>query len=156
MIAVAYVYPTGRMNNAPRLGYFLFSDHGGQTVVSWKLRGLTPGYHGVHVHVRGDCRPGPDDTGKIIPAGAAGPHYDPANTKTHRGPLGAGHLGDLPRILADAAGVSESWSYAPRLSVRDIVGRSVIVHEGGDTYSDQPKLGGGGARIGCGIIQIMV
>jgi Cu-Zn family superoxide dismutase len=28
-----------------------------------------------------------------------------------------------------------------------------MIHEGGDNYSDQPKpLGGGGARIACGVI----
>jgi Cu-Zn family superoxide dismutase len=28
----------------------------------------------------------------------------------------------------------------------------LIVHEGGDTYSDNPQLGGGGGRIVCGVV----
>ena len=156
MIAVAYIFPTGQINQTSRLGYFLFSDHGGQTVVSWKLEGLTPGYHGAHVHERGDCRSGPDDAGKIIPGGAAGPHYDPEHPKRHAGPHGQGHRGDLPRVLVGPDGRAASWSFLPRLTVREILGRSVIVHEGGDTYSDTPKLGGGGARIACGVIQLMI
>ena len=33
-------------------------------------------------------------------------------------------------------------------------GKSVIIHAGGDNYSDQPQpLGGGGARIACGVIE---
>ncbi len=34
--------------------------------------------------------------GKAVAAGAAGGHYDPQHTGKHEGPLGAGHLGDLP------------------------------------------------------------
>jgi Cu-Zn family superoxide dismutase len=40
---------------------------------------------------------------------------------------------------------------APRLSTADLRGRALIVHAGGDTYRDVPPLGGGGARIACGI-----
>ena len=33
-------------------------------------------------------------------------------------------------------------------------GKSVMIHGGGDNYSDQPApLGGGGARIACGVIE---
>ena len=33
-------------------------------------------------------------------------------------------------------------------------GKSVVIHIGGDNYSDQPQpLGGGGARIACGVIE---
>jgi Cu-Zn family superoxide dismutase len=43
---------------------------------------------------------------------------------------------------------------APRLKVADIKGRSLMIHAGGDNYSDLPvKLGGGGARIACGVIR---
>ena len=36
---------------------------------------------------------------------------------------------------------------APRLSMEDMPGRSLMIHAGGDTYADEPHLGGGGARI---------
>jgi superoxide dismutase, Cu-Zn family len=43
--------------------------------------------------------------------------------------------------------------HALHLSVNDVRGRSFVVHEGGDNFSDQPKpLGGGGARIACGTV----
>lgn len=30
-----------------------------------------------------------------------------------------------------------------------------MVHEGGDNYSDDPKpLGGGGARVACGVVGV--
>ena len=35
-----------------------------------------------------------------------------------------------------------------------IRGKALMIHAGGDNYSDQPApLGGGGARIACGIIE---
>jgi len=40
----------------------------------------------------------------------------------------------------------------PHLTVADVKGRSIMIHAGGDNYSDQPApLGGGGARIACGV-----
>ncbi|HAQ86214.1 MAG TPA: superoxide dismutase [Cu-Zn] SodC1, partial [Pseudomonas sp.] len=44
---------------------------------------------------------------------------------------------------------------APRLkSLGDLKGHALMVHEGGDNYSDEPKpLGGGGARVACGVIE---
>jgi Cu/Zn superoxide dismutase len=41
---------------------------------------------------------------------------------------------------------------APHLTVADVKGRSIVIHAGGDNYSDQPApLGGGGARIARGV-----
>ena len=43
---------------------------------------------------------------------------------------------------------------APQLRVKDVRGRSLIIHAGEDNYSDQPEpLGGGGTRIACGVIE---
>jgi Cu-Zn family superoxide dismutase len=43
---------------------------------------------------------------------------------------------------------------APRLKISDIKSRALIIHVGGDNYSDDPALlGGGGARIACGAIK---
>jgi Cu-Zn family superoxide dismutase len=44
---------------------------------------------------------------------------------------------------------------APRLKkLEDVKGRALMIHAGGDNYSDTPaKLGGGGARMACGLIE---
>ena len=43
---------------------------------------------------------------------------------------------------------------APRIKLSEIKGRSLMIHAGGDNYSDDPKpLGGGGARVACGVIE---
>ena len=83
---------------------------------------------------------------------AAGGHYDPANTGKHLGPLGEGHKGDLPALTVDSDGRATKDVVAPHLKVSDVKGHSIMIHAGGDNYSDQPApLGGGGARIACGV-----
>ena len=48
--------------------------------------------------------------------------------------------------------LARTRAYAPRLRVSDLSGKALMIHAGGDTYSDTPNLGGGGARIACGVI----
>jgi Cu-Zn family superoxide dismutase len=43
---------------------------------------------------------------------------------------------------------------APRLNLDDMSGRSLMIHAGGDNYSDDPELlGGGGGRMACGVVE---
>jgi len=122
------------------------------TLFTPNLSGLTPGVHGFHVHEHPNCAP-MDKDGKPVPSLGAGGHYDPAKTGKHLGPYGDGHLGDLPPLVVDAQGKSTLPVLAPRLKITDVKGRSLMVHAGGDNFSDQPEpLGGGGLRIGCGVV----
>jgi Cu-Zn family superoxide dismutase len=117
------------------------------------LRGLPPGARGFHVHEHPDCGPREKD-GKMVAALAAGGHYDPAKTGRHEGPKGKGHLGDLPALQVGPDGRATQAVIAPRLKVADLKGRSIMIHEGGDNYADQPApLGGGGGRIACGVVK---
>jgi len=117
------------------------------------LSGFTPGLHGFHVHENADCGPKRKD-GKMVPGLAAGGHYDPAGSGRHGGPYGNGHLGDLPPLYVDGNGASTQPILAPRLKVADLKGRSLMIHAGGDNFSDHPEaLGGGGPRKACGIVQ---
>lgn len=116
------------------------------------LSGLPPGLHGFHVHENPSCAPGSQD-GKSVAALAAGGHLDPHGTKKHGEPWGDGHLGDLPALYVSEDGKAKNPVLAPRLRLADIKGRSLMIHAGGDTHSDHPeKLGGGGARVACGVI----
>jgi Cu-Zn family superoxide dismutase len=120
-------------------------------VLTPQLSELTPGLHGFHVHDKPDCSHAMKD-GKAVPALAAGGHFDPAATGKHEGPYGNGHLGDLPALYVSADGKATLPVVAPRLKVADIKGRSLMIHAGDDNYSDTPApLGGGGARVACGI-----
>ncbi len=117
------------------------------------LKGLTPGLHGFHVHEKGSCQCSEKD-GKMVAGLAAGGHYDPAGTGKHLGPYADGHLGDLPPLYVAADGTATLMLLAPRLKVADLKGRALMIHAGGDNFSDQPAaLGGGGARVACGVTE---
>jgi len=117
---------------------------------------LPPGGHGIHVHQNPSCDPGEKD-GAMVAGLAAGGHYDPANTGKHMGPSGDGHLGDLPILYVDVDDqgmtATSHTLVAPRLKLADVRGRSIMIHAGSDNFRDEPKpLGGGGARLACGVI----
>jgi Cu-Zn family superoxide dismutase len=114
------------------------------------VTGISAGKHGFHLHEKGDCGVASKD-GAPVAGLAAGPHYDPAATKSHKGPAGMGHQGDLPVLTATAKGISQTVT-APRLKLGDVQGRSLVIHEGGDNYSDTPENGGGKGRIACGVV----
>ncbi len=117
------------------------------------LKGLPPGPRGFHVHQNPNCGPG-QNNGQTAAGFAAGGHLDPASSGKHLGPQGAGHLGDLPALVVNASGVANQPVAAPRLTLKDVQGRALMIHEGGDNYSDEPKpLGGGAGRIACGIVK---
>ncbi|KAF1045977.1 MAG: Superoxide dismutase [Cu-Zn] 1 [Herbaspirillum frisingense] len=118
------------------------------------LSGLPSGIHGFHIHQNPSCDPLNKD-GKMEPALAAGGHWDPQKTNKHAGPYGDGHLGDLPALYATAEGKAEYPVLAPRLkTLAEIRGHALMVHVGADNHADHPApLGGGGARLACGVIQ---
>jgi Cu-Zn family superoxide dismutase len=123
------------------------------TILTPSLTGLSPGLHGFHVHQNPSCEPG-DKGGKKVPGLSAGGHYDPTGAGSHEGPYKNGHLGDLPALYVDTDGKATHPVLAPRLKVSDLKGRALIIHAGGDNYSDHPKkLGGGGARVACGVLK---
>nr|WP_314637218.1 superoxide dismutase [Cu-Zn] SodC [uncultured Janthinobacterium sp.] len=118
------------------------------------LKGLPAGTHGFHLHEKPSCDASVTD-GKPTPAGAAGGHWDPAKTAAHKGPYDAsGHKGDLPAIYVGADGTATYPVLAPRLKADEFKGHALMVHVGGDNHSDHPeKLGGGGARMACGVVK---
>ena len=56
-------------------------------------------------------------------------------------------------MTAYTTGTSTQPLVASRLTMEEFYGRALVIHAGGDNYSDFPDpLGGGGARIACGVI----
>lgn len=134
------------------IGTLLLFDTPAGLQVQPALVGLPPGDRGFHVHVNPNCGPGAGPNGQPAAGMAAGGHYDPANTGKHLGPSGEGHKGDMPVLTVDANGNATKAVGVPHLTVADVRSRSIMIHTGGDNYSDQPApLGGGGARIACGV-----
>ncbi len=116
------------------------------------LNGLPPGLHGFHVHENASCASS-EANGAVVPAGAAGGHLDPLGAKHHGEPWGDGHLGDLPPLYVAADGTAANPVLAPRLKLADVQHHALMVHAGGDNHADHPAaLGGGGARVACGVI----
>ena len=124
------------------VGAVFFLDTPDGLLITPNLTKLPTGLHGFHLHQHANCA----DHGT-----SAGAHYDPGNTNSHKGPYGAGHLGDLPVLYVDSAGKANTPTLAPHLKTSDLRGLALMIHAGGDNYSDNPALGGGGARIACGV-----
>lgn len=133
------------------VGTFTLQDSPVGLIIQTNLNHLPIGPHGFHIHEKGSCEPAEKD-GKMVAALAAGGHYNPTQVAHHGTPM-TGHLGDLPVLHVNSAGQSQLKLIAPRLKLADIQGHAMMIHAGGDNYSDQPKpLGGGGDRIACGVI----
>lgn len=116
------------------------------------LKDLPAGDHGFHVHQNPSCDSLKKD-GISVAGLAAGGHFDPKNTGKHEGFMGDGHKGDLPVLTVNPNGEADLAVTVPHLKEADLYGRSIVIHAGGDNYSDTPlPLGGGGARIACGVI----
>ncbi len=131
-----------------KIGTITFRETRNGLLITPELTNLPSGIHGFHIHQHASC----EDHGMS----AAG-HFDPQNTNKHLGPYNNnGHLGDLPALYVDKDGKTQNLAMlAPRIkSIDTIKNHAIMIHAGGDNYSDTPeKLGGGGARIGCGVIQ---
>ncbi len=133
------------------LGALTLEDTPQGLKITSQLVGLPPGPHGMHIHANPSCGAA-DLNGQKTAGLAAGGHFDPAATGKHLGPAGAGHKGDLPVLTVAADGKANTVLTAPHLTVADAKGHAIVIHAGGDNFSDQPApLGGGGGRIACGI-----
>lgn len=95
------------------------------------------GFYAFHIHERGNC------SGDFSEAGG---HYNPGGV---RHPL---HAGDFPMLLATRSGQAWLSFVTTRFTVRDVIGRAVIIHMGKDDYTSQPA-GAAGDRVGCGTIR---
>ena len=109
---------------------------------------LPKGKHGFHIHKAGDLR-GEGCKG-------ACEHYD-VGKHTHGGIHGANrHTGDLGNIEMKHGRCRKTYT-VKNTSVRDLWGRSLIVHADEDDlgkggFPDSTVTGHSGARIACAII----
>jgi Cu-Zn family superoxide dismutase len=126
--------------------------------------GLPPGWHGLHLHQRGDC----SDFAQGFQASGSHVGMD-GQRRVQHGLLNANgpEAGDLPNIFAPPGGVFAAEVFAPhvtlgpripgnaheaeRLSLLDEDGSALLIHAGPDDQSSQP-IGGAGARIACAAI----
>ncbi|WP_168073258.1 superoxide dismutase family protein [Caulobacter sp. SSI4214] len=128
------------------------APHG--VLLKLELKGLTPGWHAVHFHEKGDCS-APDFK-------SAGAHVHTAATTVH-GLLNpdANDAGDLPNVFAGADGSATAEAFSTLVSLKgaggrpallDADGSAIVVHANADDYKTQP-IGGAGARAACGVLK---
>ena len=149
------VYLTTAAGLDQKIGEIFFKDTPSGLLVNVDLKNLSAGDHGFHIHENPDCGADVGADGKKQPALKAGGHYDPDKTGHHMGPnQKKGHRGDLPVLTVSPDGTVKTSFTVKDLKVKEIKNRSVMIHDGGDNYKDEPlPLGGGGKRIACGVIK---
>lgn len=152
--AEADVYLTSNYGHGRKIGVVKFNDTHQGVMVDVALNGLPKGEHGFHAHEYGDCGNIVNKDGKMLYAGRAGGHFDPHKIGKHLGPDKGGHLGDFPALIVSSYGEAYNRFFIPNVKASEFRNKAVVVHEGGDNYKDTPlPLGGGGARIACGVIE---
>ena len=93
-----------------------------------------------HIHSGGNCGGTEAD-----PFADALGHYNPNNSPHPY------HAGDMPPLFGNG-GYAFQMFFTDRFSVREIVGRTVIIHSGPDDFISQPG-GNAGEKIACGEIK---
>lgn len=122
------------------------------TRVEIRTSGLTPGWHGVHIHTVGKCE------------------GDFTSSQGHLNPTDADHpdhAGDLPQMLVMKNGDSVLSFATDRFTARSLMdrdGSAFVVHSGPDNYANIPtryiqsgpdaetlSAGDAGSRVACGV-----
>ena len=116
------------------LGSAQFTQEGTAVRVEVVARGLTPGWHGFHVHTAGNCTVG--DVAN--PFTAAGGHLGSAAplSQSH-----SNHDGDMPLLYANADGLARASFRTDNFTVAQLLdadGSAVIVHAGPDNFANIP------------------
>ncbi len=122
-----------------------------------RVEGLSPGWHGAHIHMTGTC----DDAAAGFKA--SGAHFDPENHEHGLENAAGSERGDLPNIFAGADGSATVEFYRTNLHLSpseqaatvngpypllDDDGFAIIVHASADDHTTQP-IGGAGDRVLC-------
>lgn len=98
------------------------------------------GIFGFHIHEGGSCTGTEED-----PFADAKGHYNPMECPHPY------HAGDLPPLFG-VNGEAFAAFLTDRFTVRQVLGRTVILHGSPDDFTTQPS-GNAGARIACGVIR---
>lgn len=126
---------------APQLtGCVKFYQKNGSVLIVAEIVGLPTksetGFFGFHIHQGRNC------SGDGF-AGTEG-HYN-STLQAH-----PEHAGDLPPLLQCHGNAYLSFK-TDRFSVKDIIGRTVVIHSDPDDFHSQPA-GNAGRKIACGVI----
>lgn len=136
-----------------RIGRAVLTQGPTGLLIRIEATGLTPGWHGVHIHATGQCE---------APFTSAGAHINHAESAAPHGLLNAEGPddGDLPNVYADAQGRVNAEVFTTRARIAaegpgqwlwDSDGSAIVIHASPDDHTSQP-IGGTGARVACGVM----
>ena len=127
--------------NAPQLcGEVRFYQECGSVLLVADISGMPTcggtGFFALHIHEGGSC------CGNGF--AQTGGHYNPKEMDHPN------HAGDLPPLMryGDHAFLAVRTD---RFCVREIIGKTVVIHDGPDDFRSQPA-GNAGTKIACGVI----
>ena len=143
----------GTFRNAAgeRVGLATLNDSGGTLRLGLSAAQLSPGPHGLHIHVQGTCTP-PDFA-------SAGPHFNPEGREHGRLNPNGPHLGDLPNLVAGPDGSADTTFSVPAelaapgpRSLLQPGGTAIVIHANADDERTDPS-GGSGDRVACAVLE---
>lgn len=147
--------------NGEAMGTVEFRDGLGGVLIRIAMTGLSPGWHGIHLHMVGDCSDGAEGFK------ASGGHINPDNVDHGLLNAGGAHRADIPNIWADSNGDARAELFRAGVNLKaseegaavngpfpliDDDGFAVIVHANADDYETQP-IGGAGDRVACAAVK---
>lgn len=106
------------------------------TAVIKNLPTTDSGFFGFHIHEGNSC-----DGENFANTGS---HYNPSDNPH------PAHAGDLPPLILCNGGSCQIMT-TDRFTVKEIIGRTVIIHSIPDDFNSQPS-GNSGTKIACGVI----
>ncbi|MFF0544659.1 superoxide dismutase[Cu-Zn] [Nocardia thailandica] len=135
------------------VGTATFAKDGNHVQVTVEARGLTPGFHGLHVHQTGKCEGDFSSAGGHLQVGAANAH--PSS-------------GDLTSLEVRGDGSAKLVTTTDAVTLDQIKGKALIIHSGADNFGNIPprytreggtgpdettlSTGDAGTRVACGVI----
>ncbi|MFE9085346.1 superoxide dismutase family protein [Brevundimonas sp. NPDC003935] len=122
-------------------------------LIKVEAAGLTPGWHGIHIHATGQC---------AAPFTSAGAHINHTDPKTPHGLLNVQGPddGDLPNLFAAADGSAHGEFFTTKARISqdgpgqwlwDADGSALVIHANPDDHNSQP-IGGAGDRVACAVL----
>lgn len=136
-----------------RVGRAVLTQGATGLLIRIEAAGLTPGWHGVHIHSVGQC---------AAPFTSAGAHVNHGTPAKPHGLLSPGGPddGDLPNIFAATDGTASAELFTTRARIAsegpgewlwDADGSAIVIHANADDHASQP-IGGAGDRVVCGVM----
>lgn len=127
---VVYFYQT-------EMGVLVMYSVGGLPINS---EGCSGSIFAMHIHDGGSCTGTTED-----PFADTDGHYNPYDCPHPY------HAGDLPPLFSNG-GYAFGAVLTTRFGVKEVLGKTVVIHSGIDDFTSQPA-GNSGKKIGCGVIR---